>query len=204
MKTQLNFKSRASASGKLMTNPRDKKELLSETTKSYVQEWLKESIYGVRKDIKNKYLSKGLKLEDEAIDKAIEWLDLPFTLKNEAFFEDDFFTGTPDLIVNETVYDIKCSWDCFTFPLFDKEIPTKDYYYQLQVYMHLTGCKKAVLTYVLLNTPEELTYEEKNNYDSLDKKYRIKTFEIEYSSEVIAELIKRVINVREYISILNI
>ena len=73
-------------------------------------------------------------------------------------------------------------------------------YYQLQVYMHLTGCKKAVLTYVLLNTPEELTYEEKHNYDSLDKKYRIKTFEIEYSSEVIAELIKRVINVREYIT----
>ena len=200
MKTQLNFKSRASASGKLMTNPRDKKELLSETTKSYVQEWLKESIYGVRKEIKNKYLSKGLKLEDEAIDKAIEWLDLPFTLKNETFFEDDFFTGTPDLIVNETVYDIKCSWDCFSFPLFDKEIPTKDYYYQLQVYMYLTGCKKAVLTYVLLNTPEELTYEEKHNYDSLDKKYRIKTFEIEYSSEVIAELIKRVINVREYIT----
>lgn len=183
-----------------MTNPRDKKELLSETTKSYVQEWLKESIYGVRKEIKNKYLSKGLKLEDEAIDKAIEWLDLPFTLKNETFFEDDFFTGTPDLIVNETVYDIKCSWDCFSFPLFDKEIPTKDYYYQLQVYMYLTGCKKAVLTYVLLNTPEELTYEEKHNYDSLDKKYRIKTFEIEYSSEVIAELIKRVINVREYIT----
>lgn len=200
MKTQLNFKSRASASGRLMPNPRDKKELLSETTKSYVQEWLKESIYGVRKEIKNKYLSKGLKLEDEAIDKAIEWLDLPFTLKNETFFEDDFFTGTPDLIVNETVYDIKCSWDCFTFPLFDKEISTKDYYYQLQVYMHLTGCKKAVLTYVLLNTPEELTYEEKHNYDSLDKKYRIKTFEIEYSSEVIEELIKRVINVREYIT----
>lgn len=200
MKTQLNFKSRASSSGRLMTNPRDKKELLSETTKSYVQEWLKESIYGVRKEIKNKYLSKGLKLEDEAIDKAIEWLDLPFTLKNETFFEDDFFTGTPDLIVNETVYDIKCSWDCFTFPLFDKEIPTKDYYYQLQVYMYLTGCKKAVLTYVLLNTPEELTYEEKHNYDSLEKKYRIKTFEIEYSSEVIAELIKRVINVREYIT----
>jgi hypothetical protein len=41
--------------------------------------------------------------------------------------------------------------------------------------MHLTGCKKAVLTYVLLNTPEELTYEEKHNYDSMEKQYRIKT-----------------------------
>ena len=68
--------------------------------------------------------------------------------------------------------------------------------------MHLTGCKKAVLTYVLLNTPEELTYEEKHNYDNVDKKYKIKTFEIEYNSEVIEDLKNRIINVREYINTL--
>ena len=94
------FKIRASAGGKLMTEPRSKTETLSETTKTYVYEWLKEQIYGVRKNIQNKYLSKGLKLEDTAIDKSIEWLDLPFTLKNEQFFENDFFCGTPDLIVD--------------------------------------------------------------------------------------------------------
>ena len=193
----MNFKIRASASGKIMTNARSKSELISETTKTYVKEWLIEKIYGIRKEIKSKYLTKGLKLEDTAIDKAIEWLDLPFTLKNEKFFEDDFFCGTPDLIVNDVVYDIKCSWDAFTFPLFENEIPNKDYFYQLQVYMHLTGCKKAVLTYVLLNTPEELTYEDKNNYDNMDKKYRIKTFEIDYSEEVIADLKQRVTNIRE-------
>ena len=193
------FKIRASASGKVMTNPRSKTELISETTKTYVKEWLTEHIYGIRKEIKNKYLSKGLKMEDTAIDKAIEWLDLPFAMKNEKTFEDDFFTGTPDLIVGETVYDIKCSWDAFTFPLFENEIPTKDYYYQLQVYMHLTGCRKAVLTYVLLNTPDELTWEEKHNYDNMDKKYRIKTFEIEYSEEVIADLKERVANIRNFI-----
>lgn len=193
------FKIRASASGKIMTNARSKTELLSETTKTYVQEWAKERIYKIRKEIKSKYLTKGLKLEDTAIDKAIEWLDLPFTIKNEKFFEDEFFCGTPDLIVNNVVYDIKCSWDAFSFPLFDKEIPTKDYFYQLQVYMHLTGCKKAVLTYVLLNTPEELMYEEKHNYDNMDKQYRIKTFEIEYSEEVIADLQQRVTNIREFL-----
>ena len=157
----------------------------------------------MRKEIKSKYLTKGLKLEDTAIDKAIEWLDLPFAIKNEKFFENEFFCGTPDLIVENIVYDIKCSWDCFTFPLFENEIPNKDYFYQLQVYMHLTGCKKAVLTYVLLNTPEELTYEEKHNYDNMDKKYRIKTFEIEYSEEVIADLKQRVTNVREYLKTIN-
>ena len=193
------FKIRASASGKVMISPRNKTELISETTKTYVKEWLIEKIYGVKKEIKSKYLNKGLKLEDTAIDKAIEWLDLPFAIKNEKFFEDDFFCGTPDLIVNDVVYDIKCSWDCFTFPLFEDEIPIKDYFYQLQVYMRLTGCKKAVLTYVLLNTPEELTYEEKHNYDSMDKKYRIKTFNIDYSEEVIADLQQRVTNIREYL-----
>jgi len=193
------FKIRASASGKVMTSPRNKTELISETTKTYVKEWLIEKIYNVKKEIKSKYLNKGLKLEDTAIDKAIEWLDLPFAIKNEKFFEDDFFCGTPDLIVNDVVYDIKCSWDCFTFPLFEDEIPTKDYFYQLQVYMHLTGCKKAVLTYVLLNTPDELIYEEKHNYDSMDKKYRIKTFNIDYSEEVIADLQQRVTNIREYL-----
>lgn len=195
----MNFKIRSSASGKIMTNARSKSELLSETTKTYVKEWLIEKIYGIRKEIKSKYLTKGLKLEDTAIDKAIEWLDLPFTLKNEKFFEDDFFCGTPDLIVNDVVYDIKCSWDAFTFPLFEKEIPDINYKYQLQVYMHLTGCRKAVLTYVLLNTPEELTYEDKHNYDNMDKKYRIKTFEIDYSEEVIADLQQRVTNIREYL-----
>ena len=197
-----NFKCRASATGKLMTNARSKSELLSETTKSYVQEWAKEHIYGVKNEIRSKYIEKGLMMEDTAIDKAIEWLDLPFTIKNEKYFEDDFFTGTPDLIVEGVVYDIKCSWSAFSFPLFENEIPTKDYYYQLQTYMHLTGCRKAVLTYVLLNTPQELTYEPQHNYDNIDKKYKIKTFEIEYNQEVIDELKNRINNVREYIKTL--
>ena len=197
------FKIRASASGKLITEPRSKSETLSETTKTYVKQWLTEKIYGIRKETKSKYLDKGNILEDTAIDKAIDWLDLPFAIKNEKFFEDDFFCGTPDLIVNGIVYDIKCSWDAFSFPFFESEIPTKDYFYQLQVYLHLTGCKKAVLTYVLLNTPDFMIYETKHEYDAMDKKYRIKTFEIDYNLEVIEKLQNKVENVREYLQTLN-
>lgn len=196
------FKIRASASGKLMVNPRAKSESLSETTKSYVQEWAKEHIYGIKNEIKSKYITKGLNLEDTAIDKAIEWLDLPFALKNESFFEDDFFTGTPDLIVDGVVYDIKCSFSPFSFPLFDKEIPTKDYFYQLQVYMHLTKLKKAVLTYVLLETPPELNNGEIQDYSNVSKDFRIKTFEVYYYSEIIEDLKNRIINVRNYINTL--
>lgn len=202
MTTLSNFKIRASASGKLMTDSRTKSETLSETTKTYLKEWATERIYGVRKEIKSKYLTKGLSLEDEAIDTAINWLDLPFVIKNEKYFEDDYFCGSPDLILNDTVYDIKCSWDCFTFPLFDYEIKNKDYYSQLQVYMALTGCKKAVLTYVLLNTPEQLTYETKYDYSNIDKDKRIKTFEIEYDEKHIEKLKERVIESRNYLNTL--
>jgi hypothetical protein len=197
------FKCRASGGGDLMTNPRSKSETLSETTKTFAENWIKESIYGIKKEISSKYLTKGIELEDEAIDKAIDWLNLPFTIKNEKFFEDDFFTGTPDLILEDEVLDIKNSWDAFTFPLFDKEIPTKSYFYQLQIYMHLTGKKKARLVYLLLNTPERLTYEPQHKYDSVDKKYRIKTFSINYDSELIKEMQTRVETVRQYIKTIN-
>ena len=100
------FKCRASAAGKLATNPRAKTEVLSETTKTFAKEWLIEQIYGYRKEIKSKYLDKGNQLEDVGIDKAIEWLDLKFVLKNEKHFEDEFFTGTPDLILEDEIIEL--------------------------------------------------------------------------------------------------
>lgn len=198
------FKIRASAAGKVATNPIAKKDLLSQTTISYVQDLLKESIYGIKKDFTSKYTDKGNKLEDEAIDKTITWLDLPFILKNEEQFEDEFFTGTPDLILEDEVIDIKNSWDCFTFPLFENELPTKDYFYQMQVYMHLTDKKKGRVVYLLLNTPDDVApWESKYDYNSIDKKYRIKSFEINYDSEVIETLQNRILDIRKYIKTLN-
>ena len=194
------FKIRASASGKLMTNPQKKTDTISKTTISYLQEWTKEQLYGVRKEISNKYMTKGTFLENEAIDKAITWANLDFAIKNENYFEDDFFCGTPDIICADYVVDTKVSWDCFTFPLFDDEIPTDDYFYQLQIYMALCGKRKAKLVYVLLNTPDTMVYETPHNYDGLDPKYRCKVFDIEYQPEVIEELKKRVFLAREYIN----
>lgn len=193
------FKCRASASGLLMTNPRNKTELLSETTKSYLHDWLKEGIYGQRKEINSKYIDKGLEYEDLAIDKAIEWLDLPFAIKNSKRFDDEFFTGEPDLILSDCVIDIKNSWSWETFPLFENEIPTKGYESQVQVYMHLTGLRKASVVYVLLNTPE--TYNSMEiDYSNVDKKYRIKRFDFEFDEEIINKLKERVILAREYIN----
>lgn len=194
------FKARASSAGVLLTNHRLKSETMAETVKTYLQEWAKEQIYWVRKEIKSKYLEKGTVMEAEAIEKAIEWANLPFVVKNDEKFEDEFFTGTPDVIGDDFVVDTKCSWDCFSFPLFETDVPERNYYAQLQVYMHLTGKKHAKLIYVLLNTPEYITWEKPHDYSAIDPKYRVKVFEFDYDAELIAELQQRVINAREYIN----
>ena len=194
------FKARASSSGKLMTKPRSKSEVLSKTTKSYLEEWTKEQIYGVRKSIQSKYLTKGNEVEDDAINYASAEKGWLFAEKNEEYFEDEYFCGTPDVILEDKIIDIKSSWDCFSFPLFYNGIPNKDYYYQLQTYMHLTGKHKAQLVYVLMNTPEELTFEESHDYTEINSKYRIKTFDIEYDEEVMQEMQLKVEQSREYIN----
>src|SRR5690554_1862721 len=199
------FKIRASAAGKIMTNPRSKSELISETAISYVHDWLKESIYGVKKDFTSKYTEKGTLLEDEGIDKAITWLDLPLVLKNEKRVEDEYFTGSPDLILEDEIIDIKLSWDAFTFPLFEDELPEKDYFYQVQIYMHLTGKKKARVVYLLLNTPEEIAkWETHHDYSAVPIDKRWKAYPVEYDPVVIADLKTRVGNIREYIKTIKI
>jgi len=199
------FKIRASAAGKIMTNPRSKSELISETAISYVHDWLKESIYGVKKDFTSKYTEKGTLLEDEGIDKAITWLDLPLVLKNEKRIEDEYFTGSPDLILEDEIIDIKLSWDAFTFPLFEDELPEKDYFYQVQIYMHLTGKKKARVVFLLLNTPEEIAkWETHHDYSDVPIDKRWKAYPVEYDPVVIADLKTRVGNIREYIKTIKI
>lgn len=195
------FKIRASCAGQLMTKARSKKAKFSKTTQSYINDWYKEQVYGIKKNFSSKYTEKGIIMEDIAIDTAIDWLDLPFVLKNEDSFEDEYFTGTPDLILDDEVLDIKCSWDAFTFPLLENDLPNKNYYYQMQVYMHLTKKKKAKVIYLLLNTPEEISkYENHYNYDDVPQDKKIKAFDVEYNPEVIEQLQQTVENIREHLN----
>lgn len=198
MKTKNNFRLRASASSQIMGI-----KALGKTGHSFIEGWVKEQVYGRRKHLSNKYLDKGNACENEAIELvSSECFDGAMMFKNEEFFRNDYFTGTPDLIHDGKIIDIKCSWDAFTFPLFEKELPTKDYFYQMQVYMQLTGLDKAEVIYCLMNTPEDLIYKENpedHNYDNIETKYRIKRFEVLRDDEVIEKMKSRVIESREYI-----
>jgi len=192
------FKIRCSAISDIMTNPRSKSDILSQTCKSYLETWVKEQIYETRKEIKSKYLTKGIAVETDALEYYSDVNDLGFLVINQEGYENEFITGTPDLLFKETIYDFKSSWDCFTFPLFDTDVD-KGYWMQLQGYMHLTGLKSAKLVYTLQNTPEELVYGEAKDYNEIDSKFRIKEFSFDYDADFMLSVEARVIDCRYYV-----
>jgi hypothetical protein len=206
------FKIRCSAIGQIMTNSRTKGQL-SKTAQSYVETWIKEQIYKRRKVVTTKYMDKGNMVENESISFAGRVLNADIT-KNEQRYENELLIGTPDVITEDYVIDVKNSWDCFTFPLFYENVPNKDYYYQAQGYMALTGLSHYKLIYTLLDTPDSLierefkyaseldydTFAKDYRYSEIDEAYRIRIFEIERDDSVIDAINGKVIECRNYIN----
>lgn len=217
------FRIRASACGSIMTDPKTKAAKdageLSETAKTYCENWVKEELYRRRKEFSSKYTDKGNECEASSIEYASEQFGWGLVAKNEEHFADEFMTGTPDIILADSVEDIKNSWDCFTFPLFDTDIPDKKYYWQGQVYMALTGRETFGLVYTLMNAPEHLIEQEarrsaewqeveaelydavreRMTYDTFNAELRIKRFESARNEDDIARIRTRVEQCREYI-----
>jgi hypothetical protein len=204
-----------------MTSPRSKSEILSQTAKTYVEEQVLLAKYGIVKTFNSRYTDKGNLVEDESIKLASEVLELGFILKNDEHFSNDWVTGTPDVNTASLILDVKSSWDATTFPFFATEIPTKDYYYQLQGYMWLTGKQKSLLVYCLVNTPLDMVQDEirrahwnanlleesldlidevqkRHNFDHIPDNRRVKVFEVERDDEVIEQIKERVELCREY------
>jgi hypothetical protein len=220
------FKVRCSQIGQIVKEPREKKNIISATTQTFIEQWIKEQVYKRQKDFSSKYTEKGIQMENESIEFLSQHLDIGLIFKNEKYFENDYFTGSPDVVLEDCIIDVKNSWDAFTFPLFDTEIPNSDYYFQGQIYMALTGKKHYKLIYTLLDTPMDIIqkeafffardnglelndelineFRERNSFSSIDPKYRIKVFEFEYDQPTIDKLISRVIESRIYLSNLPI
>jgi len=203
------FKIRASQCHSIMAN--GKGGNLSVGTVTFLQNWYKEQLYERRKEFKSKYCDKGTEVEQISIDFIAEQLGLGMIFKNEQYFENEFISGTPDVVIDQVI-EVKNAWDCFTFPLFDTD-PDNKYYYQCQCYLDLTGLQKATLCHTLMNTPSEIVSREmqyaseddydaimaKHNYDNIPARYRIKTFEIERNQELIDAIHVRVAECREYL-----
>ena len=124
---------------------------LPEGARSYCKQWVKETLYKRREQVKSKYISKGNDTEEEGFTMMAVNLKLGFVQKNEDFKENDFMMGTCDLDheASNTVFDNKSSWSLDQFPMFETEIPSKDYEAQIQGYMHLWKRKHGAVVYTL-------------------------------------------------------
>lgn len=133
------------------------KPWLSETTKAYLSEVYIRVMYGREKDIKNKYMEKGLLLEEDAITNH-SLLRNKFYKKNTVELANDFIMGSFDYEDEEAdmIKDAKVNWDIFTFFKTATQPIYIIYRWQLKGYMWLRGRKNAELVYSLLNTPEHL------------------------------------------------
>ena len=217
---------RCSSLGKLMTEPRSKSEVLSQTAKSYIEDLFNESEFGYRKEFSSRYTDKGLEMEDEAIQFASEQFDWEFVFKNTERFTNDYITGEPDINTDSLLADIKCSWSLDTYPMFEADLKNKDYYWQLQGYMWLTGKNEAELVYCLMNTPLQIVEDEvrrahwkaglidedidlrhevqtKHNYDNIPSKLRVKRYIVERDEKAIEKINEKVELAREYYKMLK-
>jgi hypothetical protein len=215
------MKIRCSQLGKIMTAPRSKSEVLSQTAKTYVEELAKEHLFGIKKVFKSRYTDKGNEVEEQAIELTEDVLGFEFLTKNENYYQNDYIKGTPDIITTSLVIDVKSSWSGDTFPFFESELPNKDYYYQVMGYMWLTGKKNALISYCLINTPEEIVNDEirrtawgkyeiepseetirdvvaLHNFEHIPKDRRVKAFHVEYNEGVVNEMKTRIEHCRTY------
>lgn len=217
------MKIRCSALGAIMTDPRIKSEILSETCKTYLREmWIEEN-YQRTRDYYSKAIEKGLTNEEQAITMlSLHLGDL--LIKNERRYENDFITGTPDVVDSGIVYDTKCNWDIFTYMAADL---SKQYEWQLQGYMALTGCTSSRLVYCLTDTPASLIDSEVNRimyklqdesmreetvrqvmrnmtYDDIPATERIKIFEVGAEPERMQKVYDRIALCREYYNTLSL
>lgn len=153
-------KFRCSSLGYLMTEPKLKidKDVgnLSETAKTHIEDvWIRIN-YNRKSFVSSKYLEKGLAIEDNSI-ALVSACRNSLYQKNMINFENDYITGTPDIVDGDLVIDTKSSWSLFTF--FRSENTTL-YEWQLRGYMMLTGASKAILAYCLIDTPEHVLQSE--------------------------------------------
>ena len=141
--------------GKLMTAPKLKSEVLSETAKSEIRRIAKEQFFGYSSTIVTKPMMKGKDWEHESI-ALVNQVRGTFYFKNKERFENEFLTGEPDIILDDMIIDIKSSWSLETFPATPDEGINKDYMWQLFGYCWLLGKWQAELIYCMIDTDDVL------------------------------------------------
>lgn len=149
------MKWRPSQLGKLMTNPRNKSEVLSETAKSEIRRIAKEDFYGYSSEIKTKPMIKGTDWEQDGIDLLNNVRFTKYT-KNTIRVENEYMSGCCDILLDDLIIDIKSSWSLETFPATPSEGESSDYEWQGRAYMWLYDRPEFELIYTMYDTHDDL------------------------------------------------
>lgn len=163
----MNFKFRASAISRIMTESPKKDEALSVGAKSELEKMAKEFVYGYTDEVSSKYTDKGLQVESESLE-----------LYNSVFFTDykknterktnDWVTGECDIFTGTKIIDLKSSWSLLTFPARAETGRDKDYEWQGRVYMWLWDVEEFEIAYCMVSTPQELIGFERDEIHFVD------------------------------------
>lgn len=149
------MKWRPSSLGKLMTQPKAKSEVLSETAKSYIKTKAKEDYFGYSAHLQTKPMLKGTDWEEESI-ALVNQVRGTFYVKNKDRFENEFLTGEPDIILDNSIIDIKTSWSLDTWPATPEEGINAQYEWQIRGYLWLLDKPVGYLIYCMIDTDDVL------------------------------------------------
>jgi hypothetical protein len=210
---------------------RDNAETLSETAKNYLNEVYVAQVYGREKDVTSKFIEKGLYVEKDSFDLLYDFSKI-LVYKNKETRTNEHITGTPDIVLEDKIIDIKSSWDLFSFIKSKKSY--REYYWQMQGYMWLFDKHVADLAFCLTDAPEHLIVREKTKamyetafepgtpeYDDLENQIetnmvfshgpkaipvnkRVKIYTIERHESSIQKLRERITAAREYLENLDL
>ena len=120
--------------------------------------------------------------------------------KNLEHFENEWMTGTPDILMFNHGRDIKCPWDDVTFlnSIMEERL-NGDYWWQAQGYMCLTASDSWAVDYCLMNTPADVNFGEEVSFDQIPDDERIFSYYVEFNAGAIDKLIKRVDECRAWL-----
>jgi len=187
------FKIRCSQIGQIMSNAKTKGDL-SAGCKTYLENWYAND----NEDIYSKYFDKGNVVEQECIDLMAAVLSKGLCLKNDEYLENEYFSGTCDVQLDDCIVDVKSVWGRKGLHAACNGLD-KDYEWQLMGYAHLYNRPKAILFYGLLDTPAECNYGNEVIYSDMPIEQRWIAYNVELNQEAIQSVIDKVVKCREYL-----
>jgi len=155
------FKMRASAADLLLVKPTGNYIQIgvSAGTLTHLQKWLLQQIRGRQSQIYAKSIMKGHLKENDSLKRMAKKFGIPELLKNEQYYENQYFCGTPDTPLfpynaKKTVADAKSAKNEDTMPYWGSPVLKKNET-QVQVYMELMGAEQGFVCYCLENPTEQ-------------------------------------------------